>query len=44
MVDVCKKHNIRLIPQINMLGHQSWASKTGKLLAVYPQFDETPGV
>ena len=44
MVDVCKKHNIRLIPQINMLGHQSWASKTGKLLAVYPQFDETPNV
>ena len=44
MVDVCKKHNIRLIPQINMLGHQSWASKTGKLLAVYPQLDETPNV
>ena len=44
IVDVCKKHNIRLIPQINMLGHQSWAEKTGKLLQVYPEFDETPGV
>jgi hypothetical protein len=44
MVDVCKKHSIRLIPQINMLGHQSWAGNIGKLLEVYPQFDETPHV
>src|SRR6478609_6137158 len=44
LVAVCRKNNIRLIPQINLLGHQSWASKTGKLLAVYPQFDETPQV
>ncbi len=32
MVDVCKKHSIRLIPQINLLGHQSWAGKLGNLL------------
>jgi hypothetical protein len=44
MVDVCKKHNIRLIPQINLLGHQSWAGKVGNLLKVYPEFDETPNV
>lgn len=44
MVAVCKKHNIRIIPQVNMLGHQSWASHTGKLLQVYPDFDETPYV
>jgi hypothetical protein len=44
MVDVCKKHSIRLIPQINLLGHQSWAGKLGNLLAVYPEFDETPNV
>lgn len=44
MVNVCKKNNIRLIPQINLLGHQSWANHTYKLLAVYPQFDETPYV
>ena len=44
MVDVCKKHGIRLIPQINLLGHQSWAGKLGNLLKVYPEFDETPGV
>jgi len=24
LVDVCKKNNIRIIPQINLLGHQSW--------------------
>ncbi|MEO8765546.1 MAG: family 20 glycosylhydrolase [Ginsengibacter sp.] len=44
LVNACKKNNIVLIPQINLLGHQSWASHTNKLLAVYPQFDETPGV
>ncbi len=26
------------------MGHQSWASKTEKLLEVYPEFDETPWV
>jgi len=44
MVDACKKHNIRIIPQINLLGHQSWAGKPGNLLRVYPEFDETPNV
>src|SRR5688572_30202782 len=44
LVAVCKKNNIRIIPQINLLGHQSWANKTYKLLSVYPQFDETPHV
>jgi len=33
-----------LIPQINLLGHQSWESQIGKLLEVYPQFDETPSI
>lgn len=44
LVAVCKQHHIRVIPQINLLGHQSWASSTGKLLKVYPEFDETPHV
>ncbi|MCO6496036.1 MAG: family 20 glycosylhydrolase [Chitinophagaceae bacterium] len=44
IVALCKKNNIRLIPQINLLGHQSWAEHLGKLLEVYPQFDETPHV
>lgn len=44
MVNACKKSNIQIIPQINLLGHQSWASRTYNLLSVYPQFDETPHV
>jgi hypothetical protein len=44
LVKTCKDLNINLIPHINLLGHQSWAGKTGKLLEVYPQFDETPWV
>ncbi len=44
IVNACKKNNIRIIPQINLLGHQSWASHTGKLLQAYPQFDETPWI
>lgn len=42
LVAVCRKNDIRIIPQVNLLGHQSWAGKTGNLLKVYPQFDETP--
>ena len=41
---VCKQHQIRIIPLINLLGHQSWHSNCGKLLKVYPEFDETPEV
>lgn len=44
LVSLCRKYNINLIPQINLLGHQSWASKTNNLLKKYPQFDETPHV
>ena len=44
LVSACKKNSIRIIPQINLLGHQSWAGTTHKLLKVYPQLDETPNV
>ena len=44
IVSVCRKNNIRLIPQIDLLGHQSWANHIGKLLLVYPQFSETPDI
>jgi len=44
IVMACQKHGIRIIPQINLLGHQSWAGSTGNLLKVYPEFDETPSV
>jgi len=40
----CKKHQIRIVPLINLLGHQSWQSNCGRLLKVYPEFDETPEV
>jgi len=42
--NTCKKHQIRIIPQINLLGHQSWHSNCGKLLKAHPEFDETPEV
>lgn len=44
LVAVCRTNRIRLIPQINLLGHQSWQRSLGKLLQVYPEFDETPWV
>src|SRR5579872_402320 len=44
IVHACARHQIRVIPQINMLGHQGWEEHPGKLLQVYPQFDETPWV
>ncbi len=44
LVNVCNKNQIRIIPQVNLLGHQSWHSNPGNLLEVYPEFDETPHV
>ncbi len=44
IVAACRRHDITLIPQINLLGHQSWHTKVNKLLEVYPEFDETPHV
>lgn len=44
LVKACREHEIELIPQINLLGHQSWHSNLGKLLEVYPELDETPDI
>lgn len=44
IVKACKEAGIQIIPQINMLGHQSGGNRLGKLLSVYPQFDETPWI
>jgi hypothetical protein len=44
LVAACRRSKMRLIPQVNLLGHQSWENKTHNLLRVYPQFDETPHV
>ncbi len=38
-----KDESIRVIPQFQCLGHQSWAEHTFALLRVHPEFDETPG-
>jgi len=43
LVAECKNHRVRLIPQFQCLGHQSWSKHTAPLLVKYPQFDETPG-
>lgn len=44
IVALCREHGIRLVPQINLLGHQSWAKQNLALLREYPQFDENPSV
>ena len=43
LADLCKKFKIRLIPEFQSLGHQSWKAETFPLLTVYPKFDLTPG-
>ncbi|HVP91303.1 MAG TPA: family 20 glycosylhydrolase [Terriglobales bacterium] len=43
IVALCRRYRIRLVPEFQSLGHQSWAEKTYPLLAKYPQFDESPG-
>jgi hypothetical protein len=35
---------LKLIPLVNLLGHQSWSSRTSALLREYPEFDESPGL
>jgi hypothetical protein len=44
IVKACRREGIRVIPQINLLGHQSWEEELTGLLRVYPEFDETPHV
>ncbi|MBI1896165.1 MAG: family 20 glycosylhydrolase [Acidobacteria bacterium] len=43
LVAAARQAGVRLIPQINLLGHQSWAKTTHALLRAHPEFDETPG-
>ena len=44
IVSIARKHNIRLIPQVNLMGHQSWHGTPKGLLREYPEFDENPSV
>jgi hypothetical protein len=41
---LCRKHNIRLVPKMNLLGHQSGRvmDTVDGLLRGHPEFDETP--
>ncbi|MBZ4651242.1 MAG: family 20 glycosylhydrolase [Proteiniphilum sp.] len=44
IVKACSDNKIRIIPQINLLGHQSWSNNLNPLLTHFPEFDETPHV
>jgi len=44
LVSICRKHQIQLIPLLDLLGHQSYRTNLGNLLRVYPEFDETPHI
>jgi hypothetical protein len=43
VVNLCRDLKIRLIPEFQSLGHQSWEEKTYPLLVKYPHLDESPG-
>src|SRR5262245_3296764 len=42
IVKACKESGIKLIPEFDCVGHQSWAENTSALLKKHPEFDETP--
>jgi hypothetical protein len=42
LLATCREHHIRLVPEFQSLGHQSWEKETFPLLTKYPQLDETP--
>jgi hypothetical protein len=42
-VETCRANGVRLIPQFNCVGHQSWAKTTFTFLTTYPELDLTPG-
>ncbi len=44
LVSTAQTLGIHIIPQINLLGHQSWHSTMENLLTAYPHFDENPSV
>jgi hypothetical protein len=44
LVAACRKDGMRIVPMIDLLGHQSEGGELGNLLRKYPEFDETPWV
>jgi hypothetical protein len=43
LAETAHRCGIRLIPEFNCLGHQSFGGRIGPLLRRYPQFNQTPG-
>ena len=44
LVEAARSASVTLIPEINLLGHQSSEAMTLGLLRAHPEFDETPGL
>lgn len=44
LVEHCHQYGIRVIPQFNCLGHQSWRNTLYPLLTQYREFEEPPDV
>ena len=44
MVEAAREGGIRVIPLLNLLGHQSWHGTPKGLLREFPMFDETPHI
>jgi len=42
LVSSCAAEGIRVIPQFQSLGHQSWKEPPGPLLTAHPEFEEPP--
>lgn len=42
IAELCRKHSIRVIPELDCLGHQSWKDNVWPLLAKYPDMEEPP--
>jgi hypothetical protein len=40
LLGACRDAGVELIPQVNCLGHQSWAGHSHGLLRAFPEFDE----
>src|SRR6185295_11771807 len=43
LVKAARRHGIRIVPEFQSFGHQSWAKETFTLLTRYPELDSTPG-
>jgi hypothetical protein len=42
LAQACRDEGIKVIPEINCLGHQSWLFPPGSLLKAHPEFEEIP--